>query len=121
MGIGHTTWVYLGDKEDFLDPRTKNILFSGIKDFYIAVASTIMKKFSFSDSVLDDVAFLMPVNQASMPWMLMLSLKWRNISPLLLKKRYWTTSWGHLLQCYLFRKKVKSLQNYIIIGKRLER
>ena len=40
-------------------------MFSGINDLYIAVASTIVKKFSFSDSVVDYVAFLMPENKAS--------------------------------------------------------
>ena len=60
LGIGHTTWAYLSNEEDFLDPRTKKIFFNGVRDFYITVASTIMKKFSFSDNVVDDVAFLMP-------------------------------------------------------------
>ena len=23
LGIGHTTWAYLSNEEDFLDPRTK--------------------------------------------------------------------------------------------------
>ena len=65
LGIGHTTWAYLSDEEDFLDPRTRKIFFNRVRDFYITVASTIMKKFSFSDNVVDDVAFLMPENQAS--------------------------------------------------------
>ena len=65
MGIGRTTWAYLSNEEDFLDPRTKKIFFNGVRDFYITVASTIMKKFSFSDNVVDGVAFLMPENQAS--------------------------------------------------------
>jgi len=64
LGIGHTTWAYLSDEEDFLDPRTKKIFFNGVRDFYITVASAIMK-FSFSDNVVDGVAFLVPENQAS--------------------------------------------------------
>ena len=43
LGIGHTTWAYLRDEEDFLDPRTKKIFFNRVRDFYITVASTIMK------------------------------------------------------------------------------
>jgi len=65
LGIGHSTWAYLSDVEDYLDSRAKKIFFNGVKDFYIAVASTIIKKFCFKDSVVDDVAIFMPENQAS--------------------------------------------------------
>ena len=65
LGIGHSTWGYLSDEEDYLDPRTRTIFFSAVKDFYKAVASTIIKKFVFNDHVVDDVAIFMPENQTS--------------------------------------------------------
>lgn len=64
LGIGHMTWAHLNDEEYYLDPRAKEIFFNGVKDFYKAVVSTMLKKFSFSDGVVD-VAILMPENQAS--------------------------------------------------------
>ena len=57
LGIGHTTWAYITDEEDFLDPSMKKIFFNGVKDFYKAVASTVMKKFTFNDSMMDGVWF----------------------------------------------------------------
>ena len=42
-------------QEDFVD-KSK---------FFVTVASTIVKKFSFSDPILDDLAILMPENQAN--------------------------------------------------------
>ena len=60
LGIGHKTWGYLSEEEDHLDSSTTRIFFSGVKDFYKAVISTIIKKFTFSDSVVDDIAFLLP-------------------------------------------------------------
>ena len=64
LGIGHSTWAYFSDEEDFLDAKNKDTFFKGLKEFYTAIASTIMKKFSFSDNVVDDVAFL-PENRAT--------------------------------------------------------
>ena len=44
----------------------KNIFFSGVRDFYRCVTSTITKKFSFKDTILEDVSFLLPENQRSL-------------------------------------------------------
>jgi hypothetical protein len=60
LGIGHKTWGFLSDEEDELDDTVKGLFFSGVRDFYKAVTSTIIKKFTFDDNVVDDVAFLLP-------------------------------------------------------------
>ena len=60
LGIGHKTWAFLSEEEDHLDSNVKRIFFNGVKDFYKAVIATIIKKFAFNDSVVDDVAFLLP-------------------------------------------------------------
>ena len=65
LGIGHSTWGYISDQEDFIDSRVKKLFFTGVRDFYCAVATTIVKKFPFKDSVLDDVAYLFPDNRAT--------------------------------------------------------
>lgn len=68
MGIGHMTWAYLNNEEDYLNHRTKKIFFDGLKDFYKAVqpvVSIMLKNVSFCDGAMDDVAILMPENQAS--------------------------------------------------------
>ena len=66
LGIGHKTWSYLSDEEDFLDSNVKRIFFNGVRDFYRGVTSTITKKFEFKDTVMEDVAFLLPENQQSL-------------------------------------------------------
>ena len=58
LGIGHSTWGYISDQEDFIDSRVKKLFFTGVRDFYCAVATTIVKKFPFKESVLDDVTYL---------------------------------------------------------------
>ena len=62
LGIGHETWRYLSEEEDYFDPDTLTIFFSGVREFYKAVASTILNKFTFNDHVFDDIAFLLPDN-----------------------------------------------------------
>ncbi len=62
LGIGHEAWSYLSEEEDYFDPSTLNIFFNGVRDFYTAVTSTILKKFSFNDHVFDDVTILLPEN-----------------------------------------------------------
>lgn len=64
LGIGHKTWGYLTEIEDDIDRRTKKQFFTGVLEFYKAVVSTILKKFSFNDSVVDDVAILLPENRS---------------------------------------------------------
>ena len=64
LGFGHSTWAYFSDEEDFLDTRNKDTFLKGVKEFYTAIASTMMKKFSFSDNVVDDVVFVSPENRA---------------------------------------------------------
>ena len=60
LGIGHKTWAFLSEEEDHLDSNVKRIFFNGVMDFYKAVIATIIKKFAFNDSVVDDVALLLP-------------------------------------------------------------
>ena len=64
LGIGHKTWGYLSEIEDDIDQRANKQFFTGVRDFYKAVVSTIIKKFSFNDSVIDDVANLLPENRS---------------------------------------------------------
>ena len=65
LGIGHSAWGYISSEDDCIDSRVKRLFFSGVRDFYCAVATTILKKFPFNDSVLDDVTFLFPDNRCS--------------------------------------------------------
>ena len=60
MGTGHKTQAYLSEIENDIDRRTKRLFCTGVLDFYKAVVSTIIKKFSFNDSVFDDIAILLP-------------------------------------------------------------
>lgn len=64
IGIGHKAWGYLSEVEDDIDRRTRKLFFRGILDFYKAIASTVIKKFTFEDSVVDDVAVILPENQS---------------------------------------------------------
>ncbi len=64
MGIGHKTRGYLSEVEDDIDRRAKKLFFTGVQDFYKAIVSTIIKKFSFSDSVIDDIVVLLPENRS---------------------------------------------------------
>ena len=52
-------------QEDFIDSRVKKLFFTGVRAFYCAVATTIVKKFPFKDSVLHDVAYLFSDNRAT--------------------------------------------------------
>ena len=65
LGIGQSTWGYFSDQDKFIDSRVKTIFFTGVRDFYCAVATTIIKKFPFKDSLVYDVAFLLLVNRAT--------------------------------------------------------
>lgn len=56
LSIGHKTWGVLSE-EDGIDSRLKKSFFAGVRSFYKAVASTILKKFSFTDHVLKDLLF----------------------------------------------------------------
>ncbi len=55
MGISVRT-----EEEDYL---VKRIFFGGVKDFYKDVISTIIKKFTFKDTIVDHVAFVLPDNR----------------------------------------------------------
>ena len=37
LGIGHKTWEFLSEEEDYLDSTAKRTFFSGVKAFYKAV------------------------------------------------------------------------------------
>ena len=65
LGIGHKTWGYLNEVEDDIDQRTKKIFFASVQNFYKAIASTIMKKFNFNDTVTEDITILLPENQSN--------------------------------------------------------
>ena len=40
------------------------MFFTGIRDYYKAVTSTIVKKFSFNDKVMEDIAILLPEHRS---------------------------------------------------------
>ena len=65
LGIGHEAWRYLSEEEDYFDPDTLTIFFSGVREFYKAVTSTILNKFTFNDHFFDDIAFLLLDNRCS--------------------------------------------------------
>lgn len=65
LGIGHKTWAFISKKEDSIDTSVKDHFFSGVRKFYEAVTSTMIKKFSFSDHVLNDLTILLPESQAN--------------------------------------------------------
>ena len=50
-----------------MDPTVTQIFFNGVRGFYRAVSSTIIKKISFDDNLLDDVAFLLPQIRIRLP------------------------------------------------------
>ena len=62
INIGHKTWAFL-DAEELIDASIKKEFFSGVRKFYITVATTIIKKFSFNDTLLNDLAILFPENK----------------------------------------------------------
>ena len=62
LSIGHKTWAFLSE-EDSIESSLKKSFFAGVRSFYKAVASTILKKFSFNDHVLKDLSILMPENK----------------------------------------------------------
>ena len=64
LGIGHEAWSYLSEEEDFFDPGTLKIFFNGVREYYKAVTTTVLKKFSFNDHVFDDVTVLLPENRS---------------------------------------------------------
>ena len=68
LGIGHEAWAYLTAEEDFLDSSAQRIFFNGVRDFYVSVASTIIRKFPFSDTLVDDVAIFIPIHRATLSW-----------------------------------------------------
>ena len=53
-------------KRTTLTLSTLNIFFNGVRDFYKAVTSTILKKFSFNDHVFYDVTILLPENRCNL-------------------------------------------------------
>ena len=66
LGIGHEAWSYLSEEEDYFDPGTLNIFFNGVREYYKAIATTILKKFSFNDHVFDDVTVLLPESRSNL-------------------------------------------------------
>ena len=62
MNIGHKTWAFL-DAGELIDSSIKKEFFSSVRKFYITVATTIIKTFSFTDTVLNDLAILFPENK----------------------------------------------------------
>ena len=64
LGIGYEAWSYLSEEEDFFDPGTLKIFFNSVREYYKAVTTTVLKKFSFNDHVFDDVTVLLPENHS---------------------------------------------------------
>ena len=56
----------MSEEEDYFDPSTLNIFFNGVRDFYNAITSTILKKVSINDHVFDDVTVLLPENRCNL-------------------------------------------------------
>ena len=66
LGIGQEAWAYLSSQEDSLDPNVQRLFFNGVIEFYMAIASTIIRKFPFTDT--DDVAIFLPSNRCLITW-----------------------------------------------------
>ena len=64
LGVGHKTLLYLSEEEDYFDSSVKEIFYNGVKEFYIAIVSTIFK---FDDEFMDDVAFFSVCFVCAMP------------------------------------------------------
>ena len=77
LGIGHKAWEFISEEEDYMDPNAQQLFFNGVRGFYRAVSSMIIKKFSFDDDLVDDVAFLLPENQDKVTTTLILRLAGR--------------------------------------------
>jgi hypothetical protein len=45
MSIGYKMWAFLDAEDDLLDATVKQEFFNGVRKFYVAVASTIVKSF----------------------------------------------------------------------------
>ena len=56
--------IWLNRKTSWIQP-SKEYFFNGVREFYKAVSTTIIKKFTFKDHVIDDVAFLLPDKRGS--------------------------------------------------------
>lgn len=68
LGIGQEAWAYLSSEEDSLDPNVQRLFFNGVREFYVAIASTIIHKFPFTDTLVDDVAVFLPYRRCSISW-----------------------------------------------------
>ncbi len=60
--IGQDAWAYLSSEEDVLDSNVHKSFFNGVREFYVVIASTILHKFPFSDTLVDDIAVFLPNN-----------------------------------------------------------
>ena len=45
LGIGHKTWAYLSEKEDYLDSNVKRIFFRGVRDFTDVLLQPSLRSF----------------------------------------------------------------------------
>ena len=45
LGIGHKAWEFISEEEDYMDPTVTQIFFNGVRGFYRAVSSKIIKNF----------------------------------------------------------------------------
>ena len=68
LGIGQEAWAYLSSEEDSLDPSVQRLIFNGVREFYVAIASTIIRNFPFTDTLVDDVAIFLPNSRCSISW-----------------------------------------------------
>ena len=67
LGIGQEAWAYISS-EDSLDQSVERLFFNGVREFYVAIASTIIRKFPFTDTLVDDVAVFLPNSRSSISW-----------------------------------------------------
>ena len=68
LGIGQEAWAYLSSEEDSLDPSVQRLFFNGVREFYVAIASTIIRKFPLTDTLVDDAAIFLPNSRCSVSW-----------------------------------------------------
>ena len=65
LGIGHKTWDFISKEEDSIDVSVEGHFFSGARKFFEVVTPTMIKTFSFTGHVLNDLAILLPESQAN--------------------------------------------------------
>ena len=65
IGIDHGAWAYLAAEEDAFGASVQTILFKGVRDFYVSIASTIMAS-QTSDATYSAQVRLTPITKADL-------------------------------------------------------